>query len=216
MAEKQDIRRQIKRLKSIKTWQLIILLVMVGFISLTFLRLNNVGMIERRDAVWAADKAGDDDALQRRLYDLQRYVSAHMGTDPGRIDLQHKYKRDNDAYIEQITQVSEENPNGNVSAKVREVCDAIGQANGWRWPDARAINCVNEELEKYPSAPELMQVYKPLSPEPYYQSFAPPLWSPDFAGWSIVVFIFIAIVIIFRLISLVTLRLMLKYRYRNA
>ena len=70
-----------------------ILLVMVGFISATFLRLNNVGMVERRQAVENADKAGDVAALTQRLYDLQRYVASHMNAHPGKIALDHTYKR---------------------------------------------------------------------------------------------------------------------------
>ena len=61
--DKRKTRFRIKRLSQVKTWQLMILLVMVGFISATFLRLNNVGMVERRQAVENADKAGDVAAL---------------------------------------------------------------------------------------------------------------------------------------------------------
>ena len=93
MADKRGARRAIRRLEEIKTWQLVILLVMASFVSATFLRLNNIGMIERRDAVINADKEGDEGALERRVYDLQRYVVAHMNADPGRIALEHSYKR---------------------------------------------------------------------------------------------------------------------------
>ena len=58
MADKRGTRRAIRRLEEIKTWQLVILLVMASFVSATFLRLNNIGMIERRDAVINADKEG--------------------------------------------------------------------------------------------------------------------------------------------------------------
>ena len=49
--DKRKTKFRIKRLSQVKTWQLVILLIMAGFISATFLRLNNVGMIERREAV---------------------------------------------------------------------------------------------------------------------------------------------------------------------
>jgi len=60
MADKRGTRQAIRRLEEIKTWQLVILLVMASFISATFLRLNNIGMIERRDAVINTDKEGDE------------------------------------------------------------------------------------------------------------------------------------------------------------
>ena len=91
--DKKKTKFRIKRLSQIKTWQLVILLIMSGFISATFLRLNNVGMVERRESVEHADKAGDIVNLQQRLYDLQRYVSTHMNADPGKIALDHTYKQ---------------------------------------------------------------------------------------------------------------------------
>ena len=183
---------------------------------LTFLRLNNVGMVQRRDAVHAADEAGDKDVLQRRLYDLQRYVSAHMNTDPGRVDLTQTYLRDNAELQQRYAEVTDTNPHGDVFAAAQAVCDPIGQAQGWRWPDMRYTNCIAQELEKYPAAEELLVEFRPLPTEPYYHSFAPPLWSPDFAGWSVVVFVLIALVIVFRFITLVALKLALKYHYRKA
>ena len=93
MADKRRIQRTVKVVEKVKTWQLVILLLMAGFVAATFLRLNNIGMIERRDAVWAADKTGDVGKVQDRLYDLQRYVASHMNTDPGRVQLDHAYKK---------------------------------------------------------------------------------------------------------------------------
>ena len=51
MADKGRIKQDIKNLQRIKTWQLIILLIIVGFIAATFLRLNSIGMVQRREAV---------------------------------------------------------------------------------------------------------------------------------------------------------------------
>ena len=47
--DKKKTKFRIKRLSQIKTWQLVVLLIMSGFISATFLRLNNVGMVEREN-----------------------------------------------------------------------------------------------------------------------------------------------------------------------
>ena len=55
MTDKRNVRFKIRRLEQVKTWQLLILFVMFAFITATFLRLNNVGMVERREAVYAAD-----------------------------------------------------------------------------------------------------------------------------------------------------------------
>ncbi|OYX42375.1 hypothetical protein B7Y94_03590 [Candidatus Saccharibacteria bacterium 32-49-12] len=216
LANKRDLRQTVKRIERVKTWQLVILLIMAGFVAATFLRLNNIGMIERRDAVIAADKAGDRAQLERRLYDLQRYVAAHMNTDPGRIALDNTYQRDNERLKQQFLEQSESNPNGNVYKLAAEVCDPIGRAQGWRWPDPRYTACINTELEKYPAGDQLKHQFSPLPTEPYYHTFASPTWSPDFAGWSLVVCGVIVVMICLRLLTLLILNLIIKHRYRRA
>jgi hypothetical protein len=81
VADKSKVKQSIKNLQRIKTWQLIVLLIISGFVSATFLRLNNIGMIERREGVLSADAQGDEQVIIKRLYDLQRHVSAHMNTE---------------------------------------------------------------------------------------------------------------------------------------
>jgi len=72
VADKRSIRRDIKKLQRVKTWQLLILLILAGFLSATFLRLNNTGMVQRRNAVAAADKVGDTQQVTERVAGLQR------------------------------------------------------------------------------------------------------------------------------------------------
>ena len=188
MADKRGTRRAIRRLEEIKTWQLVILLVMASFISATFLRLNNIGMIERRDAVINADKEGDEGALERRVYDLQRYVVAHMNADPGRIALEHSYKRAYEAAWKAFESKSASRSSNDTVAKVRQFCDARAQAGGWgrfyATADPRYVSCINDEWAKYPAASSLDLKFTPPSTAPYYQTFVPPLWSSDLAGWS--------------------------------
>jgi hypothetical protein len=74
VADKRQLRKSIKQLQVVKTWQLVILLVLMMFVSATFLRLNNTGMIARRNAVTAADKSGDTQEIASRIYDPQRRV----------------------------------------------------------------------------------------------------------------------------------------------
>lgn len=215
MVAKQKTKALERKLEKIKTWHLVVLLLMFGFLAATFLRLNNVGMDERRQAVLMADEEGDDSLIAKRLYDLQRYVSSHMHTDTGRIPLDGKYQRDNQALKESLENQSDSNPQGNVYKKAAEVCDPIGQSQGWRWPDPRYTDCVNRELEKYPAASELQTQYQPLPVESYYHSFSSPIWSPDFAGWTILLCIVIIMIILFRLAALGILKLLLKFKYRK-
>ena len=92
--DKRSVKQKINRLRRLKTWQLVVILVFMMLMSATFLRLNNIGMVQRQKAVEQADKQGDMQAVQDRLYDLRRYVSDHMNTSGARIYLHEKYNRD--------------------------------------------------------------------------------------------------------------------------
>ncbi len=214
--DKKKTKFRIKRLSQIKTWQLVILLIMSGFISATFLRLNNVGMVERRESVEHADKAGDMVNLQQRLYDLQRYVSTHMNADPGKIALDHTYKQMYDRKLKEFEEEIKNQSNNDTVSKVRAVCDARARQGGYgratTQADPRYVSCINEEWEKYPAAKVANLQFEAPSTEPYYHTFVSPIWSADYAGWSLLVTIFIAMIIVMRLVVLGMLKLMLRRR----
>jgi hypothetical protein len=209
VAEKRQIKYTIKRLQNIKIWQLVLLLILASFVAMTFLRLNNVGMIERRAAVIAADEAGDQAVIQDRLYDLQRYVAQHMNTDMGEkgVPLEQSFLRDYEARLEQAS--GQQNANGDIFKISNEICRARVSRSLTAHKD-----CMTTELAKYPAGNDL--VYEITLPsEPYYHSFASPLWSPDFAGWSVVVVVIIILMIIVRIISVSILKLMLHRHYKS-
>lgn len=214
--DKKKTKFRIKRLSQIKTWQLVILLIMSGFISATFLRLNNVGMVERRESVENADKAGDIVNLQQRLYDLQRYVSTHMNADPGKIALDHTYKQMYDRKLKEFEEEIKNQSNNDTVSKVRAVCDARARQGGYgratTQADPRYVSCINEEWEKYPAAKVANLQFEAPSTEPYYHTFVSPIWSADYAGWSLLVTIFITMIIVMRLVVLGVLKLMLRRR----
>lgn len=215
MANKRQVRKSIKQLQRIKTWQLVVLLLLTGLVAATFLRLNNIGMVERRSAVLAADKHGNVDEIQNRLYDLQRYVNDHMNTDTGRIPLDDQYSRDSKKAKTAAENNGDGSSNGNVYKKAANVCDPIGITQGWRWPDPRYISCVDKELSKYPAAAGPAKSIHLPDVNLYYHSFISPVWSPDFAGWSLVVCGLISLMILGRLIGLAILKVLLKRRYTS-
>ena len=209
MADKGRIKQSIKDLQRIKTWQLIVLLIIVGFISATFLRLNNIGMVERREAVMSADKQGDEQTIIQRLYDLQRHVSSHMNTDVGRgVYLEASYNRDVQNW--QTTQYGDSNPNGNIFVKAQEVC-----APRFRSYSAAYLQCTTSELEKYPAAANPATDTSKPRQEAYIHAFSSPLWSPDFAGWSVLVFVIILVLIVVRFVSLGVLAVLLRKHYKT-
>ncbi len=211
MAEVRNIKRNVKRLQHIKTWQLVLLLLLGVFIAATFLRLNNIGMIQRRDAVLRADAGADTTVTQTRLYDLQRYVAAHMNADMGTIYLEGQYKRDSQKAIDAAS--SDSNPNGNVFKRAQEVC-APRYANLGGYSQAYQ-QCVIGELNSFsPSENPVSQVALPKADQ-YRFSFISPVWSPDFAGFSVLACLVISFLIIARLVALGVLKLILKLRHRG-
>ena len=206
MVDKKQVRRNLGHLKRVKTWQLMILFILACFVSATFLRLNNIGMVQRRDAVYAADKSGDDKITQSRLYDLQRFVTSHMNTDMEKgAFLTATYNRDKKALIEQASA----GVNGNIYKKAQEVC--APQFTSW---SPAYVQCSVNELAKYPAGNSLNSSIN-LPTSPYLYSYTSPLWTPDFAGWSVVVSVVILLMIIIRFISVVILRLMLRQHYKS-
>jgi hypothetical protein len=209
VADKGRIKQSIKDLQRIKTWQLIVLLVISGFISATFLRLDNIGMVQRREAVLSADKQGDESTIIQRLYDLQRYVSAHMNTDLGRgVYLESSYNRDLQNW--QSSQYGDGNPNGNIYEKAQEVC-----APRFTHYSAAYLQCTTSELEKYPSAADPATNTSKPRQEAYIHSFTSPFWSPDFAGWSVLIFVVILGLIVVRFASFGVLTLLLRKHYKT-
>jgi len=206
--DKKQVRRNIKRLQRARTWHLVILLILMSFVSATFLRLNNIGMIERRAAVITADGVGNNETTQNRLYDLQRYVSAHMNTDMGKgVYLESAYNRDYNALLLKVS--NDSNSNGNIYKKAQDVC-----APQFDFYSSAYLQCTLNELAKYPASTSLINSVN-LSPSTYLHVFSSPLWSSDFAGWSLVVCVVILIMIIARLTSVGVLRLLLRYQYKS-
>lgn len=206
--EKRRLRKTIWRLNRVKTWQLLVILVLMAFIAATFLRLNNIGMVQRRAAVLAADQTGDQETMQSRLYDLQRYAAEHMNANTGAFYLEGQYRRDVEKAITAASDDS--NPQGNIHAKADEVCRPQFAV----WSQAY-VQCFTEELSKHPPSEDPTQDVQLPSTSLYRQDFASPLWSPDFAGWSVLACAVLVLMVIARFVSLVILNLLLKRHYRD-
>lgn len=192
-----------------KTWQLLVLLLLAVFISATFLRLNNIGMVERRTAVIAADKVGKQEITIQRLYDLQQYVTAHMNADLGKgVYLESSYERDSQAALNKASE--DHNPNGNIYKKAQEVC-----APRFSHYSTAYLQCTTSELAKYPASSDLIGAVKLPSASTYLHDYESPIWSPDFAGWSVLVCVVLILMILARITSLGILRLMLRRHYQS-
>lgn len=191
------------RLQHVNTWQLVILLLLFGFMAATFLRLNNIGMVQRRDAVYAADKAGDKDVIRDRLLDLQHYVSAHMNTDMGSVYLENQYRIDSQKVIDSAS--GSNSPNGNIYKKADDSC-----APEFNRYTQGYLQCIVNYLAQFPPADNSAGLVKLPRADAYRYAFVSPLWSPDFAGFSILICVIITLFIAIRLTGVIVLRVLIK------
>ena len=209
VANKKQIRSTLKKLGALKTWQLLILLVLALFIAATALRLNNVGMDQRREGVYSADESGDEEILHQRLLSLREYSSKHMNANTGTFVLKNQYERDSQTALKEAQERSQnsESPNGNIYKKAAEVCDP--QYSGY---SQAYMQCFMNELNKYPESAAVNDNVVLPAAGLYQYDFASPIWTPDLAGWTVLLTIIISVVIITKIILTVVLNMFLKRR----
>lgn len=132
-----------------------------------------------------------------------------MNTDLGRgVYLEASYARDLQDW--QKNQYGSSNPNGNIYEKAQEVCAPRFSSYSQAY-----LQCTTSELAKYPAASDPATDTSKPRQEAYIHSFASPMWSPDFAGWSLVVCGVILLLIVIRLISLAVLNAILRRHYHR-
>ena len=216
------------KIRKVKTWHLLVILVPLLFIDATLLRMDHIHMTELRDAVLAADEAENDEEIARTLNELRDYTLKNIvinvvddngeqrvtfGTGP--FYLEHQYLRAANAALEEAEKnlSGDSNPNGNIYAMASDVCRPQAIAGGWSWNDSRYINCMMTEINKYPSTDEIQDKLKASLPstELYRHNYASPVWAPTLTGFMILITLVVIVVIFIRLIIWVILRLSLLF-----
>lgn len=195
-------------LKRVKTWQLIVLLVVFAVIGAFLLRQNNLRMVELRNLVMKADEdpAGD---TKKALLDLQRYVSQHMNTSLGNgIYLQETYQR---AYTESVQQaVSATNPQAKLYEQVEIECRPVYQ----RTKSFPAYTlCAKDKLAQLSPNQDALATLKAPSADLYHYNFVSPLISFDPAGIFVILTGVVGLLIVIRAIAYVTLKILLHARH---
>lgn len=210
------IRKSLRSFTGVRTWQLILILIPLLFVTATLLRLDHLKMVELRDAVLDADAANDDAAIKESLEKLHQFVISHVvinvvesngvqsiifGTGP--FYLEQQYLRAANAAIEEAEShlSNDANPNGNIYAAVSAICRPLAVANGWSWNNPNYLNCWTSELAKYPASDNLNVelTAKAPSTELFRHNYASPLWAPTWSGLAILVSAIIIVVIIIRI-----------------
>ncbi len=216
------------KIPKIKTWQLLVVLVPLLFLDATLLRMDHIKMTELRDVVLAADEAEDDERITESLEELKKFVFSNIvvnivddngmqkvtfGTGP--FYLEHQYARAANAALKKAEEemVSDNNPNGNIYAIASQVCQPQAIANGWAWNDARYINCMMTEIQKYPAADNIQDkiIARLPSTELYRKNYASPVFVFSLSGVFLLITFAIVVVIFIRGICWLVLRLSLLF-----
>ena len=205
------------RFKTVRTWQLALILIPLVFVTATLLRLDHLKMSDLRSAVLEADASDDDAAIESGLRALQDFVFSHIvinvienngvqsivfGTGP--FYLEHQYLRAANAAIEasESELANDANPNGNIYAAAQSVCRPLAIANGWAWNSPGYLECWTTELAKYPTTDALdtQLTANVPSTELYRHNYASPIWAPSVAGWAILLCLVIFVVVVARIV----------------
>lgn len=163
------------KLRLVKPWYFLALAVLSTVICILALRANNQQMITLREAVFTADKNGGD--VQAELRKLQAYVTSHMNTDLSTdngvyppIQLKYTYER--------LSKAAGQQNNDDIYTNAQRHCERTNPAGFY---GGGRIPCIQAYVKAHPvKEPEVI-------PDSLYKfAFVSPRWSPDLAGWSMV------------------------------
>lgn len=177
------------KIKPISYWYFLIAFIIFGVIAVVALRDNNLNAIKLRNTLYSVDK--QDGNVSLALNNLRSYVYSHMNTNLASgpdsiyppIQLKYTYQR-----LLASENSSSNETNTQIYTDAENYCQATvpnGFSGRYRVP------CI----ESYVSSHSIKAQTIPAAL--YEFDFISPFWSPDLAGWSLVLsFIFFVLFII--------------------
>lgn len=192
----------LKRLRVIRVWYLVAAIAASLVISVAALRQNNLEALRLRDEVTKVDEQNGD--VEAALRNLRQHVYSHMNSNlaaPGGayppVQLKFRYERLLAAEKERVTSA-----NGTLYTEAQTYCERL-------IPEGRSLNridCIQNYITSRGGTAE-----RAIPDALYKFDFQPPLWSPDLAGWSLVVSGLLFLVLLSRGLAVAWL----KYRINN-
>jgi len=184
--DKRRLHHLYTRLRAVKPWYLLALAAIAGLVCLGGLRANNEHMLRLRNQVFAADKSGV--GVEGALINLRDFVSAHMNTNLSAgsgsvyppIQLKYTYQRLLDQQYLSYAQ-----SNGGLYTAAQAYCQKLDPTD---FSGHNRLPCIEQYVLGHSSV-SIGQVPASL----YEFDFISPSWSPDLAGWSLVVTILLLI-----------------------
>lgn len=225
---KNDLKKALKKVTKIKTWQILLILIPVLFAYASFLRLDHLAYIDLRDNLIEADaSSATQEELLEKLSELKQFVFSHtvvnfielngeqklvFGTGPLYLEQQYINKAQEEiAKVEQ--ELSGSAVNVDIYNKSAAICDALAKKYGWRSWSSQHTNCVLTELKKYPEITEINNMATALIPSTllYYHNYASPIWSPSLSGLFALISLILIIMIFIRFFIWLTLKITLVF-----
>jgi hypothetical protein len=168
------------KFRAVSPWYFLILAIISGLICITALRSNYEHMSKLRQAVFTADMTNSD--VQAPLSALQAYVTAHMNTGLSSgsnavyppIQLKYTYERLVQAQGQQVTQA-----NSQLYSDAQHYCE---QQNPTDFSGRNRVPCVQQYVSDHS-----LKAGTAIPDSLYKFDFLSPRWSPDLAGWSLIV-----------------------------
>jgi hypothetical protein len=148
-------------------------------VAVVALRANNEHMITLRQAVYTDDKNNTD--INQPLKELQNYVTTHMNTNLSSgpnapyppVQLKYTYERLVAANGSAVTSA-----NNQIYTEAQKACE---QQNSADFSGRNRVPCIEQYVKSHNAAMPPV-----ISDSLYKFSFLSPTWSPDLAGWSLV------------------------------
>lgn len=167
-------------LRPISYWYFVIVFVASGAAALFALRQNNLKAIELRDTVLKVDK--EDGDVEAALRELREFTYAHMNarlsSDTGiypPVQLKYRYER-----LVAKEKARAQNASKDTYSEAQRDCEARfpqGLSGGNRIP------CIQQYVDTHGGT----EAKERSIPDSLYKfDFVSPVWSPDLAGWSLV------------------------------
>lgn len=186
-------------------WQVLILFILMSVVAATMLRINNVQMSKRLESVLAADEAGDVGSVEERLYDLQEFVFAHMNTSTGTIFLEQTYLNRVQSLVNDAKNTISSTPEQNAYKTAAEICDRkfAGYTSAY-------AQCFLDEVNKHTTTVNQPLEIKNLDPMLFTHSYAAPTWSPDWAGFAVLIWLMMLMYLVAKVITWAILRMIIS------
>lgn len=180
------------KIRRVKTWYLFAAFLVMAAICVLALRGNYQTMVSLREKVYVADQAGTD--VEKALQDLRAHVNGHMNTSltggaegiyPP-IHLKATYERLQKAEQERVNAA-----NSKVYTEAQAHCERLHPGSFSGGP---RIPCIEQYVKEHGTVAN--QILDAL----YKFDFASPSWSPDLAGWTLVLSAILLVLMIVRYI----------------